>query len=369
MTPETTTRAALTHELKTWPEYFAAVADGRKTFEVRKNDRDFRTGDTLILREWSPFPVTGGGDYTGREVSRRVGYILKGGSFGVPDDFVVMALDALTAASPTPEEQRIAHEVRAVMGDIGPFVPHAIFDEALDCVRVRWRDCSAVERRIDERLTLLFDNFGDHACVGFTVKGVAHAAHPKPFEMPTLEAAKPTPDTAALVAQLTSVKSTLYRRGLLTRREAQVIGNAADALDRLSVETAPRSFDWHRVKEWAIQAPRTDAKLAFTQGIERDVAYLIEEISSGRQDVLLAPGGLGPSVPNGENSGHLHCPSYKTQHGCCWCGAVEPADAGLQKRTIPIEPALPALKQAIGAAYERGREAADAGRPTPQEPK
>ncbi|WP_242332135.1 DUF3850 domain-containing protein [Listeria monocytogenes] len=30
-----------THELKIAPEYFAAVTEGRKTFETRKNDREY----------------------------------------------------------------------------------------------------------------------------------------------------------------------------------------------------------------------------------------------------------------------------------------------------------------------------------------
>ena len=35
----------MVHELKCWPEYFEAVISGAKTFEVRKNDRDFAVRD------------------------------------------------------------------------------------------------------------------------------------------------------------------------------------------------------------------------------------------------------------------------------------------------------------------------------------
>ena len=40
------------HELKIWPQYFDAIASGIKTFEVRKDDRGFAVGDTLVLKEW-----------------------------------------------------------------------------------------------------------------------------------------------------------------------------------------------------------------------------------------------------------------------------------------------------------------------------
>jgi ribosomal protein L37E len=40
------------HSLKTWPEYFEAQRAGRKTFELRRNDRNFQVGDLLVLREW-----------------------------------------------------------------------------------------------------------------------------------------------------------------------------------------------------------------------------------------------------------------------------------------------------------------------------
>lgn len=42
----------MTHHLKTMPEYFQAVIDGKKPFEVRKNDRDFKSGDHCLLEEY-----------------------------------------------------------------------------------------------------------------------------------------------------------------------------------------------------------------------------------------------------------------------------------------------------------------------------
>jgi hypothetical protein len=59
-----------THDLKCWPEFFQAILDGRKTFEVRRNDRGFLQGDQLLLKEWQP----GSGEYTGREMLVFVSY-------------------------------------------------------------------------------------------------------------------------------------------------------------------------------------------------------------------------------------------------------------------------------------------------------
>ena len=56
----------MTHELKILPEYFGAVSLREKTFEIRKNDRDYHVGDTLVLKEWD------GEKYTGRQISRYV---------------------------------------------------------------------------------------------------------------------------------------------------------------------------------------------------------------------------------------------------------------------------------------------------------
>ena len=63
---------------KILPEYFQAVADGTKTFELRKDDSDYKVGDFLELREWDADK----GEYTGRVVVREITYILRNVSNG-----------------------------------------------------------------------------------------------------------------------------------------------------------------------------------------------------------------------------------------------------------------------------------------------
>lgn len=40
------------HDLKCDTLLYRLVRDGSKPFELRKNDRDYRVNDLLILREW-----------------------------------------------------------------------------------------------------------------------------------------------------------------------------------------------------------------------------------------------------------------------------------------------------------------------------
>lgn len=59
-------------QLKCTPEYFEYIWNERKPFELRRNDRDFREGDTYYLREYNPVFKR----YTGRWVEVEVLYIL-----------------------------------------------------------------------------------------------------------------------------------------------------------------------------------------------------------------------------------------------------------------------------------------------------
>jgi len=75
------------HELKTWPEYYRAVISGEKTFEIRKNDRNYQVGDILDLQEYDPEKQL----YTGASIWMEVLYILDKQPF-VPEGYVCMGI-------------------------------------------------------------------------------------------------------------------------------------------------------------------------------------------------------------------------------------------------------------------------------------
>lgn len=79
------------HELKILPEYFKAVENGTKTFEIRTNDRDYKLGDILVLKEFDPDAKV----YTGNECVRKVTYIIQG-VYGLPENVCVMSIGLLS---------------------------------------------------------------------------------------------------------------------------------------------------------------------------------------------------------------------------------------------------------------------------------
>jgi len=83
------------HDLRTWPKPFAAVRSGLKPWELRKNDRDFKVGDLLRLREWAA--DTG---YSGEVEERVIAWILDGGQYGLPEGFCIMTLASSLALPP-----------------------------------------------------------------------------------------------------------------------------------------------------------------------------------------------------------------------------------------------------------------------------
>jgi hypothetical protein len=81
----------------------------------------------------------------------------------------------------------ITQQVReAAAGNSRSFRPCAYFDDSLDCIRVITRDCSILETRINQYMTVLEDNYekaDDQKYVGFTVKGARHFCQEHGFDL------------------------------------------------------------------------------------------------------------------------------------------------------------------------------------------
>ena len=111
-TNEEKSRAERIHTLKTDREVFQAVRDGRKTFEIRLNDRAFRVGDTLILHETvhTGEEMRAGAplQYTGCELKKTVSHVLSG--YGLMDGWVCLSFAAQRTASTAAQPEAVARD-------------------------------------------------------------------------------------------------------------------------------------------------------------------------------------------------------------------------------------------------------------------
>ncbi len=71
------------HKLKILPEYYNAVSEGIKTFEIRKNDRDFQLGDIVMLQEYDE------SGFRGRNILVEIVYIT---DYEQKDNYVVLGI-------------------------------------------------------------------------------------------------------------------------------------------------------------------------------------------------------------------------------------------------------------------------------------
>ena len=77
-------RKSICHDLKIHPKYYEAIVSRKKTFEIRKNDRDFTEGDEVKLIEYSD------GHYThAPPIYARIGYVT---DYEQKDGFVVFSI-------------------------------------------------------------------------------------------------------------------------------------------------------------------------------------------------------------------------------------------------------------------------------------
>ncbi|MEZ3486940.1 MAG: DUF3850 domain-containing protein [Lachnospiraceae bacterium] len=79
-----------THKMRLTVRYFDAVCNGSKSFELRKNDREYKVGDILEMEEYG-----GGGVGTGRAVKAVITYILEGYT-GLEDGYCILSIKIIS---------------------------------------------------------------------------------------------------------------------------------------------------------------------------------------------------------------------------------------------------------------------------------
>lgn len=85
-----------THEVKSWAHFFDAIADGRKSYDLRKDDRGYNIGDVLVLCRYDIVE----GKYTGEKCCVTVTYITNNqhpcaySSAVLPHDYCILGYNA-----------------------------------------------------------------------------------------------------------------------------------------------------------------------------------------------------------------------------------------------------------------------------------
>lgn len=94
----------ISHEVKCWPEFWSDLKIGKKTFECRRNDRNYQVGDELVEREWDPQKH----EYVSAEVLRfTITYVLNGPIFGLRKGYCILGLSRVHSGA---HEGRVTEE-------------------------------------------------------------------------------------------------------------------------------------------------------------------------------------------------------------------------------------------------------------------
>jgi hypothetical protein len=64
------------------------VIEDKKPFELRKNDRNYKVNDILVLEEYDPVKQ----EYTGRSLNQMITYVCTNTEFGLKEGYCVLGL-------------------------------------------------------------------------------------------------------------------------------------------------------------------------------------------------------------------------------------------------------------------------------------
>ena len=94
------------------PEYYVEIEAGNKSFELIKNDRDFKVDDVVIMEV-----VKDGTPTNEKTAPRIITYVFKGGKFGLSSDYCIFEtkpIGSITKPQPILPEIDLAFSQQAI---------------------------------------------------------------------------------------------------------------------------------------------------------------------------------------------------------------------------------------------------------------
>ncbi|EJE1164478.1 DUF3850 domain-containing protein [Cronobacter sakazakii] len=170
-------REPVTHNLKILPENYSAVCAGVKRAELRKNDRDYRAGDTLDLCEWDKDDES----FTGNYISVTVTHVADVSEW-MPG-YVLLSIELALRERAEP-----VYQVQAMdWHDVEKYLYDEALDRGIRCrviytappapVAASWIAFSERMPELDTRVLLYFPDYGGHiedGCIGDEGDGHYH---------------------------------------------------------------------------------------------------------------------------------------------------------------------------------------------------
>lgn len=98
------------HDLKCWPDQFQASWEGRKSAELRIDDRHYQSGDLLWLREWDPMGPVESDRYSGRTLLLRATHVQRAtppADGGMMEEYVSLSCELVRIVPLSGEQVRI----------------------------------------------------------------------------------------------------------------------------------------------------------------------------------------------------------------------------------------------------------------------
>lgn len=124
------------HELKILPNYYNDIKEGKKTFELVKNNGRFEINDIIILQEYENSI-----GYTGRKIIKELSYIFKADGQGLSEEFCILGFKntlCVELKNMDLDETTLMNQLRKVEKENNEFETAIVKNDINDAIEEFW---------------------------------------------------------------------------------------------------------------------------------------------------------------------------------------------------------------------------------------